>query len=168
MGEKRLFRGTNNMSLIKVSPAALSFFSSDLRFVETVNLERQSSHNCYVNQRCTRCYKDEVMSVSHNSLSYPSRCGILLVILTASCVCKFLAGIPNVRWFGVEGDYNVFVLDLLGQSLEDLFNMCSRKLSMKTVLMLADRMINRVEFIHDIKPDNFLMCLGRRANQIHR
>ncbi|GKA73556.1 casein kinase 1-like protein 1 isoform X2 [Tanacetum coccineum] len=190
MGEKRLFRGTNNMSLIKVSPAALSFFSSDLRshdssslesfvrFVETVNLvqepifkrkiSRQSSHNCYMNQRCTRCYKEEVMSVSHNSLSYLSRCGILLVILTASCVCKLLAGIPNMRWFGVEGDYNVLVLDLLGQSLEDLFNLCSRKLSLKTVLMLADQMINRVEFIHDIKPDNFLMGLGRRANQIHR
>ncbi|GJS29143.1 casein kinase 1-like protein 2 [Tanacetum coccineum] len=83
-------------------------------------------------------------------------------------------GIPNVRWYGVEGDYNVLVMDLLGPSLEDLFNFCSRKLSLKTVLMLADQMINRVEFIHcksflhrDIKPDNFLMGLGRRANQVY-
>ncbi|GAU34795.1 hypothetical protein TSUD_205990 [Trifolium subterraneum] len=83
-------------------------------------------------------------------------------------------GIPNVKWFGVEGDYNVLVMDLLGPSLEDLFNFCSRKLSLKTVLMLADQMINRVEFIHsksmlhrDIKPDNFLMGLGRRANQVY-
>ncbi|KAG8388402.1 hypothetical protein BUALT_Bualt02G0122200 [Buddleja alternifolia] len=85
-----------------------------------------------------------------------------------------VAGIPNVKWFGVEGDYNVLVMDLLGPSLEDLFNFCSRKLSLKTVLMLADQMINRVEFIHsksflhrDIKPDNFLMGLGRRANQVY-
>ncbi|CAN1136333.1 Casein kinase 1-like protein 1 [Linum perenne] len=83
-------------------------------------------------------------------------------------------GIPNVRWFGVEGDYNVLVMDLLGPSLEDLFNFCSRKLSLKSVLMLADQMINRVEFFHsksflhrDIKPDNFLMGLGRRANQVY-
>nr|XP_010909190.1 casein kinase 1-like protein 2 [Elaeis guineensis] len=83
-------------------------------------------------------------------------------------------GILNVRWFGVEGDYNVLVMDLLGPSLEDLFNFCSRKLSLKTVLMLADQMINRVEFVHsksflhrDIKPDNFLMGLGRRANQVY-
>lgn len=83
-------------------------------------------------------------------------------------------GIPNARWFGVEGDYNVLVMDLLGPSLEDLFNFCSRKLSLKSVLMLADQMINRVEFVHtksflhrDIKPDNFLMGLGRRANQVY-
>ncbi|KAG9151083.1 hypothetical protein Leryth_002649 [Lithospermum erythrorhizon] len=99
---------------------------------------------------------------------------------TNLCFCTTLniaAGIPNVRWFGTEGDYNILVMDLLGPSFEDLFSFCSRKLSLKTVLMLADQMvatINRVEFVHsksflhrDIKPDNFLMGLGRRANQVY-
>ncbi|AQK64552.1 E2F transcription factor-like E2FE [Zea mays] len=58
-----------------------------------------------------------------------------------------LTGIPHLKWFGVEGQYNVMVIDLLGPSLKGLFNYCSRKFSLKTVLMLADQMISVVCYL---------------------
>jgi serine/threonine protein kinase len=83
-------------------------------------------------------------------------------------------GIPNVRWFGVECDYNIMVMDLLGPSLEDLFNFCHRKFSLKTILMLAQQMLRLVEYLHsrnfihrDIKPDNFVMGRAKRAPTVH-
>jgi len=65
-------------------------------------------------------------------------------LLYESKLYKFLQGgigIPNVYWFGVEGDYNVMVMDILGQSLEELFNTCKKKFSYKTTLLLADQMV---------------------------
>lgn len=76
--------------------------------------------------------KLESVKAKHPQLEYESK------------VLKTLAGgvgVPFVRWFGTECDYNAMVIDLLGPSLEDLFNFCNRKFSLKTVLLLADQLV---------------------------
>ncbi|KAJ3572559.1 hypothetical protein NP233_g3011 [Leucocoprinus birnbaumii] len=85
-------------------------------------------------------------------------------------------GVPQVHYFGQEGLHNVLVIDLLGPNLEDLFDMCGRKFSIKTVCMAAKQMVTRVQSVHeksliyrDIKPDNFLIGVpgSKTANVIH-
>lgn len=82
--------------------------------------------------------KLEPVKSRHPQLLYESR---LYKLLNLGATGGSVVGIPSVRWYGVEGDYNVMVMDLLGPSLEDLFNFCGRKFSLKTVLMLADQMV---------------------------
>jgi len=74
-------------------------------------------------------------------------------------------GFPTIHNYGKEETFSFLVLGLLGPNLEKLFRTCGRMFSLKTVLMLADQMLTRIEVLHqkdylhrDIKPDNF--CIG--------
>ena len=83
-------------------------------------------------------------------------------------------GIPKVHHYGIVGKYNVLVMDLLGDSLEDLFQFCRKRFDLKTVLMVGSQMLTRIEYVHmqryihrDIKPDNFLMGTGKKKAKVY-
>lgn len=82
---------------------------------------------------------------------------------------KGKTAVPNLHFVGDEKTekgqtYHIMVMDLLGKSLEDLFNECGKKLDLKSALHVCVQMIKRIQVVHeqrmihrDIKPDNFLM-----------
>lgn len=57
-------------------------------------------------------------------------------------------GVPQVHHFGQEGLHNVLVIDLLGPNLEDLFDMCGRKFTIKTVCMAAKQMVSALVLLY--------------------
>jgi casein kinase I family protein HRR25 len=78
--------------------------------------------------------KLESVKAKHPQLEYESK------------VYKTLTGgvrVPFVRWFRTECDYNTMVIDILGPSLEDLFNFCNRKFSLEMALF-ADQLIREI------------------------
>jgi serine/threonine protein kinase len=86
-----------------------------------------------------------------------------------------IVGIPKVYYFDrMENKYNYLVMDLLGPSLSDLFQLKEKIFSLETVLLIAIQMLTRIEFVHekgflhrDIKPENFVIGLNEKSNLIH-
>lgn len=81
-----------------------------------------------------------------------------------------LEGFPRLLQCGIEGELFAMIFELLGPSLADLLAYNGGKFSLKTTLLLADQILQRVEDLHsinflhrDIKPENF--CIGINANK---
>ena len=65
-------------------------------------------------------------------------------------------------------------MELLGQSLENLFQAQNKSFSIKTACMLGIQMIDRIEYVHsrkiihrDIKPDNFVIGRNDKSHIVY-
>ena len=65
-------------------------------------------------------------------------------------------------------------MDLLGPSLDEVFQICHKKFSVQTISMIGEQMLSRIESLHnkeylhrDIKPSNFLIGEGSNSNTIY-
>jgi len=83
-------------------------------------------------------------------------------------------GFPKFEFFGTQNEYNILIMELLGQSLEKIFEMQNKLFSIKTACMLGIQMIDRIEYLHykkllhgDIKPANFTLGLNSKSHIVH-
>ncbi|XP_020100310.1 casein kinase 1-like protein 3 [Ananas comosus] len=84
------------------------------------------------------------------------------------------SGIPKIMWSGMDQGDVILVLELLGPNLKELVELCGGEFTLKTVLILAIRMIEILEYVHskgflhrDMKPENFVIGNHRRRGQIY-
>ena len=86
-----------------------------------------------------------------------------------------IIGIPKVYFFDrYENRFNYLVMELLGPSLSDLFQLKEKNFSLETVLLIGYQVLTRIEMVHekgflhrDIKPENFVIGLGQKSNMVH-
>ena len=98
------------------------------------NRENRRPRSWGMNSDITRSWPDCV----HNSLSLSLSLSLIIIIINT---LHTLDGIPNAYYYGQEGPFNCLVIDLLGPSLEDLFERCGRKFSTSTICRLAVQLV---------------------------
>ncbi|OHS93313.1 Casein kinase I isoform delta-like protein [Tritrichomonas foetus] len=83
-------------------------------------------------------------------------------------------GVPKVLYHGNENNYNITIVEYVGESLSSLLKkQPNKKFSLKTVLMLADQMLNLIEYLHEnhyiyhlINPSNYVIGKPSEPNQL--
>ena len=85
-------------------------------------------------------------------------------------------GFPRLITQGISVDSRCIyiVIPILGPSLQDLFDFCGGRFSLKTTLMLFYQLLQRLEFMNlrqhihrDLKPSNIMMGLRENSNTVH-
>lgn len=83
-------------------------------------------------------------------------------------------GIAECFFFGVEGQFNCMVMEILGKSLEDNVQACKGKLKVQTTVLIAEQVLQRIEFLHskgfvhrDIKPENFMFGVHDKIHHVY-
>jgi serine/threonine protein kinase len=88
--------------------------------------------------------------------------------------CKSTKGIPKIYDYIETEEYYIMTMELLGENLDEIFNRLNKKISFKTIYVIAIQIITLLENLHsvgyihrDIKPNNFLIGLDKNINQIY-
>ena len=88
-------------------------------------------------------------------------------------IMSYSPNVPKIYFVSESETRNVMIMELMGESIENLLERCNRHMSIKTICMVADQMISAIQFFHmrnyvhrDIKPDNFVVGRGKHGNQI--
>ena len=98
------------------------------------------------------------------------------ILETEACRLYLLQGegIPKIVCYGNNRSDNILIQELLGNSLEEIFNNLNKKFTLKTVCNIGIQLIKRIKHIHkkyhihrDIKPDNFMTGYYKSDNKIY-
>ena len=83
-------------------------------------------------------------------------------------------GVPRVIWSGIDDNYNVLVMDLLGPNIHKKYEACRLKFSTKDFVQIGVQMLERLESVHeqcyihrDIKPENFTLGIGPGKDTVY-